>query len=38
MIKSSVKTLSKGYLKVFNKILMSGDFPESGNSLDTSNY
>ena len=50
MIKSSVNILSKGYLKVFNKILVSGNFPEgwtegiitpiykSGNSLDASNY
>ena len=50
MIKSSVNILSKGYLKVFNKILVSGSCPEewtvgiitpiykSGNSLDASSY
>ena len=50
MIKSSISILSKGYLKVFNKILVSGNFPDgwtkgiitpiykSGNSLDASNY
>ena len=50
MINSSVNILSKGYLKVFNKILVSGSFPErwtegiitpiykSGNSLDASYY
>ena len=49
MIKSSISILSKGYLKVFNKII-SGSFPEgwtegiitpihkSGSSLDASNY
>ena len=50
MLKFGVNTLSKGFLKVFNKILSSGKFPEmwteglitpiykSGNSLDPSNY
>ena len=50
MIKSSTGILLKGYLKVFNAILISGHFPESwcegiitpifksGNSLDPSNY
>jgi hypothetical protein len=50
MIISSIETLSKGFLKVFNNVLTSGKFPESwteglitpihksGNSLDPNNY
>jgi hypothetical protein len=50
MIKFSANIVSKGFLKVFNKILESGRFPEtwmeglitpiykSGNSLDPNNY
>ena len=50
MIISSIETLSKCFLKVFNNVLTSGKFPESwteglitpihksGNSLDPNNY
>ena len=50
MIKSSVNILKTGFLKIFNKILKTGEFPEiwteglispihkSGDSLDPNNY
>ena len=50
MIKSSADILKTGFLKIFNKILKTGEFPEvwteglispihkSGNTLDTNNY